>query len=129
MQGGTMKKTLIAATICLLAAAALLAADVSGTWNYKMPTPDGEMAATLTLKVDGETLTGTFEFEGGRKLEITNGTVKGNELKFTVKRDRPSGGFMTYEMTGTVEGDTIKGATKTQMDGQDATSEWSATRK
>ena len=124
-----MKRTLIAATLCLLSAALMIAADASGTWNYKMPTPDGELAATLTLKVDGETLTGTFEFEGGRKLEITNGTVKGNELKFTVKRDRPTGGSMVYEMTGTVDGDSIKGSTKTQMDGQDLTSEWSATRK
>ncbi len=86
------------------------------------------MGALLTLKVDGETLTGTFDFDG-RKLEISNGTVKGNELKFTVKRERPSGGTMVYEMAGTVDGDSIKGTTKTVMDGQEATSTWAAKRK
>lgn len=123
-----MRTARILLSLCLFAAVVCLAADVSGEWNFTMPTPQGEMGALLTLKADGETLTGTFDFEG-RKLEISNGTVKGNELKFTVKRERPSGGTMVYEMTGTVDGDSIKGTTKTVMDGQDATSTWAAKRK
>lgn len=121
---------LIAACLLIPAVFPLAAAtDVSGEWIFRMPTPNGEMEAALTLKVDGAKLTGTFVFNENRKLEISNGTVDGNKLKFTVKRDRPSGGFMVYEMTGIVEGDTIKGSTKTDMDGQEVTSEWSAKRK
>jgi hypothetical protein len=32
-------------------------------------------------------------------------------------------------MTGTVEGDQIKGKTETEMDGQNVSDEWSAKRK
>lgn len=125
-------KTAVQVAACILIAglaALAVAADVSGEWVFRMPTPNGEMEAKLTMKVDGNKLSGTFVFEGDRKLEISNGTVDGRKLKFTVKRDRPSGGFMIYEMTGAVEGDQIKGMTEADMDGQKVTQEWSAKRK
>jgi SAM-dependent methyltransferase len=102
---------------------------VAGEWIYRMPTPNGELEATLVLKTEGHTLTGTFTFPENRKLEISEGTVDGNQLKFTVRRDRPSGGVMIYKMTGTVEGDQIKGSAETDMDGQPVKIEWSAKRK
>jgi hypothetical protein len=103
--------------------------SVDGQWVYTMPTPNGDMDAQLTLKTNGNVLTGTFVFAENRRLEITEGTVDGNKLNFVVKRDRPSGGVMVYKMTGTVEGDQIKGATETSMDGQSMTQEWKAKRK
>jgi hypothetical protein len=122
---------LVSILFVLMSAGWALAQDVNldGEWVFTMPTPQGEMAAKLVLKTDGEKLSGTFTFEGDRKLEIEKGTVKGNKLDFTVKRDRPQGGVMIYKMTGTVEGSQIKGSTETDMDGQNVTSDWSAKRK
>jgi len=104
-------------------------AGVDGAWVYTMPTPNGELSAALTLKTEGEKLTGGFMFEGNRKLEITDGTVNGSELKFTVKRDRQSGGTLIYQMTAKVNGDTLDGKTTAEMDGQKLESTWSAKRK
>jgi hypothetical protein len=112
------------------ACAGLLMAQesISGTWTYRMDTPNGEVTAELILKVEGEKLTGKFTFEGNRVLNIENGTAKNNELKFTVKRDRESGGTMVYEMTGKVEGNKITGRATTTMDGSPAEMGWSASR-
>ena len=92
-----------------------------------MPGPGGmEVAADLTLQVDGEKLTGEFAFnDGSRKIAITDGTVKGGEVKFTVKRDRPQGGVMAYALTGKVDGDAMKGSASSEM----GNAEWTAKRK
>jgi len=102
---------------------------VDGEWLYRMPTPNGEVEARLVLKTEGQRLTGTFHFPENRRLEIQDGTIDGPQMKFTVRRDRPQGGVMVYKMTGTVEGDQIRGKTETEMDGQTVTQEWSAKRK
>ncbi len=105
------------------------ASPFDGAWIFSMSSPQGDVPADLTMKMENGKLTGTFVFEGGRKLEIVDGTVNGKTATFTVKRDRPSGGTMVYKMTGTVDGNNIKGTTATEMDGQAANAEWSAKRK
>jgi hypothetical protein len=52
---------LIGLLILTLLAVPVPAADVSGVWSLRLLTSDGESAAraTVTLKQDGETLTGT----------------------------------------------------------------------
>lgn len=115
--------------LVLCAASALLAQKIDGDWLYTMPSPNGEVTATLTLKSDGETLTGTFAFTETRKLAIQDGTIKGKEFKMKVKRDRPEGGSVVYEMTGTWDGNEIKGSSEAEMFGQKAKSEWTAKRK
>jgi SAM-dependent methyltransferase len=102
---------------------------VDGDWTFRMPTPQGDVEANLTLKTEGQRLSGTFLFGENRRLEIQDGTAEGKNLRFTVTRDRPQGGVMVYKMTGTVEGDQIKGKTETEMDGQNVSDEWSAKRK
>ncbi|HWR52599.1 MAG TPA: class I SAM-dependent methyltransferase [Bryobacteraceae bacterium] len=105
------------------------AASVDGDWNFRMPSPSGEVEAALTLKTEGNRLAGTFVFGENRKLHIQDGTVEDNKLRFTVRRDRAEGGVMVYKMTGTVDGAQIRGETETEMDGQPITQEWSAKRK
>ena len=104
-----------------------VAAD--GEWIFTMPTPNGEIQAQLTLKTDGKKLSGTFLFPENRRLEISDGTINGNQMNFTVRRDRQQGGFMVYKMTGTIDGGQVKGKTETEMDGRPITQEWSAKRK
>ena len=68
-----MKRLAIASLGALCLAEPLMAADVSGTWSLRLTTGDGESAprASVTLKQDGKTLTGTCE-------------IAGTEEKFTV---------------------------------------------
>jgi hypothetical protein len=55
------KSTLIITLISMLLLVPVKAADVSGVWFLRLLTKDGESAsrATVTLKQDGEKLTGT----------------------------------------------------------------------
>lgn len=108
-----------------------LAADsvVAGDWLYRMETPNGEVTADMKLKVDGFKLTGVISFGGETKLDIEEGSVDGNKLKFTLKRQRSQGGTMTYKMAAAVEGAKMTGSAETEIDGQPQTITWSATRK
>jgi hypothetical protein len=88
----------------------------------------GETNAEMMLKVEGEKLTGKIVFEGSRTLEITEGKVEGGALRFTIKRERPGGGSMTYRMAGKVDGQSMKGtATADEMSGGGEIA-WSAVR-
>ncbi|MBI4327829.1 MAG: hypothetical protein HY674_21575 [Chloroflexi bacterium] len=104
-------------------------ANLSGDWTWTMDTPNGPVSAALVLKAEGGMVTGKFARGENRWLEIQEGKVNGNEFSWTVKRDRPDGSILTYRMSGKVEGDKITGQAKTEMDGQESTSEWSAKRK
>lgn len=101
----------------------------AGEWTWTMETPNGATSAALILKQDGNRITGRFARSEDRWLEIENGKVNGNAFTWTVKRDRPDGGVMVYEMSGELAGDSIKAIAKTDFDGADATQEWEATRK
>jgi hypothetical protein len=113
--------------LCFLGLAAF-AESLDGEWKFSMMGPMGEVPATMALKVDGKTVTGTFDFSG-RKLTIENGTFEDGTLKMTVKRDRPQGGTAVYELTGKLSGDKIEGRTVTSFMGSESNAPWSAARK
>jgi len=110
-------------------AAASSQSGLTGEWAWTMETPNGPVTAALVLKQDGDKVTGKFQRDETRWLEIENGKVTGNEFSWIVKRDRPDGSTITYNMTGKVDGDTIKAKATTKLDGTDAMSEWTAKRK
>jgi hypothetical protein len=76
--------------------------DLTGKWAFEVVTENGTGNPMVTLKQEGEKLTGTYESQrgGARPLE---GTVKGDKVTFTVK----SGVDLNF--TGTVIGDTMTG--------------------
>ena len=53
------KKLLFVTTILLVVAFAALAADVSGKWTYEQEGRNGTRQVTITLKAEGNTLTGS----------------------------------------------------------------------
>jgi hypothetical protein len=96
-------------------------AKVAGTWEMTSEGPRGTMTQTLTIQQDGGTIKGTLE--GRRGPAPLEGSVTGNKISFTVKRETPNGTF-TLEYTGTVDGDSMKGNVHSErFDG-----EWTAKR-
>jgi hypothetical protein len=81
---------------------------IDGIYNITLKTPMGDQNAKLTLKTDGETLTGTSESAMTGVTELTDGMVKGNELTWTENAKTPMGP-LTFNMTATVNGDKISG--------------------
>jgi len=79
---------------------------VDGNWNLTMNTPMGERSATLSLKSEGGTLTGTQGAEGNT-AEIFDGTVDGSDVAWKVSITNPMP--LTLEFTGKVSGDDISG--------------------
>jgi hypothetical protein len=99
--------------------------DLSGEWTATMPGPNQEpVDLPFTLKQDGGKLTGKFERPDGRAMRIEDGS-----FSWRVKRDRPNGGFMVYEMSGRVEDGRLKGTTRTTMEGNPINLEWTAKRR
>ena len=88
---------------------------------------------TLALKQEGEKLTGKLSSPGrdgaARETEISEGTVKGADVAFSVTRefgDRK----MTSKYTGKLSGDTITGKVESKnRDGEDQSRDWTAKRE
>jgi hypothetical protein len=97
-----MRLTIATVTACVLAVATVLAADISGKWKGVVHTQQGDLALVFNFTVQGDTLGGTVEGPGGM-LDITDGTIKGDAIAFSVVLD--SANTITYE--GKVRGDEI----------------------
>ena len=119
-----------AVTVLLLTGLPALAADgVAGTWEWSVSTPNGQTyEQRATLKQDGEKLTGVVMGRNNQETEIKDGKVsKEGDISFTVTRER-QGQTMTTRYTGKVQGDTIKGKTERERDGQTQSRDWEAKR-
>jgi lysophospholipase L1-like esterase len=107
------------------------ASSAAGEWIWKMKGPnEEEVQGPLVLKVEGGgKVTGVFHTDAGRTMPIKEGSQIGDQLKLTVVRDRPQGGEMVYQMSGTVGTSSIAGSVTTEFNGQPVTQPWSAKRK
>ena len=97
-----------------LAAAGLMAADVTGVWTGTF-TPDGRDPgpAHLVLKQEGAKLTGTAGPRAEEQLQIQNGKVEDGKLTFEVADEKTTMKFVLK-----LEGDEIKGNVSRERDGQ-----------
>jgi len=110
---------LVVLAAMLLVAAPAQAADIGGDWSITVNSGQGPIPATLTLKVEGEKLTGVITGGEGGEMPL-EGTVKDNEFTFSFWY-----GEIPVTMTGKVDGDTIKGTF--DAGGQDG-GDWSGKR-
>ena len=112
-----MRKTsryfsLLAAVIVLCGAAIADAGqaaktDVTGKWVFAVETSAGSGTPTMTLKQDGEKLTGHYSGQLG-ETDVA-GTVKGSDIKITFTIDA-QGTTINFVYTGTLESkDAMKG--------------------
>ena len=108
------------AALALAFARPAAADDVSGKWKLTSKTPRGERVSEITLAQNGEKLTVTSKDREGNDVK-SEGTVKGAEITWTMKRTTPNGEFViTYK--GKVEGKTMSGTSETPM----GAGEWKA---
>jgi hypothetical protein len=80
---------------------------IDGTYNIEMSTPMGAQTGTLTLKTDGDSLSGSFSGARGEQ-SFSGGTVSGDDAAWTIEVSGPMG-QMKLEFKGTVSGDEISG--------------------
>jgi hypothetical protein len=91
--------------IAMLTVAAF-AADPTGVWKADYTTPNGtQRSSTFHLKADGEKLTGEVVSQMGES-EIKDGSVKGDDVSFSVVRS--FNGNVTMKYSGKVSADSIK---------------------
>jgi len=107
------KKLLFVTTLLLVVAFVAFAADVTGKWTYEQAGRNGGPArqVTITLKQDGNTLTGSVPGMGrggdAPPIEIKNGKIDGDKVSFDVVREM-QGNTITTKYEGTVSGDEMK---------------------
>jgi len=107
---GWLKAMAIAAIVAVSSIAVLAQAaktDVTGKWAFAVETAAGAGTPTITLKQDGEKLTGHYSGQLG-EADLT-GTIKGADFTFKFTVDA-QGNLLDVTYTGTVESkDALKG--------------------
>ena len=120
-------KALVAFSVLAVAAVAF-AEDPTGTWKWTSTFGNNTVESSAKLKAEGDKLTGTYIGRNNTETPITNGTFKDNTVKFDVVREF-NGNKFTIKYSGTVSGDTIKGKTSFDRDGQAQDRDWEAKRQ
>jgi hypothetical protein len=108
-----MRKALALAAIALVVSvrAAQAPVDLTGKWLFTVQTSAGNGTPTVTLKQEGDKLSGHYSSAQLGEVELA-GTVKGNEMKFTFGTE-VQGVHLDVVYTGTIESkDSLKGTMK-----------------
>jgi len=88
-------------------APAAAAGNITGVWDFAVETQAGSGTPVFTFKQDGENLSGSYKGQFG-EAPLT-GTVKGSDIKFTIKVNA-QGQDLTIVYTGKIEAkDSMKG--------------------
>ena len=103
------------------------AADATGTWTWTIERNGNTIETTLKLKQDGEKLTGTISGRQGSETAIEDGKVKDDTVSFKVTREFGDNKIV-FMYQGKLSGDSIKGETKWEREGEEQTREWEAKR-
>lgn len=109
--------------------------DPTGTWTWTTPGRDGGPArtSTLKLKLDGDKLTGAVSAPGrqggdARESAISEASLKGDEIAFTVKREF-NGNTFVAKYSGKISADSIKGKVEIERGGNTRSRDWEAKRE
>ncbi len=107
------KKLLFVMTLLLVVAIGAFGADLTGKWTYSMQGRDGTpREVTITLKQDGNTLTGEVPGMGrggqpGTAMKVENGKVDGDKFSLETKMEF-NGNTRVTKYEGTSTGSELK---------------------
>jgi hypothetical protein len=112
MRHRTIPVTAAALFVAVLAsvhvAAQAAKVDVTGKWTFTVQTDAGTGEPTVTLKQEGEKLTGHYSSQTLGEADLT-GTVKGQQIQFSFTANA-QGTSLEVKYSGTVESkDALKG--------------------
>ncbi len=102
-------------------------ADATGKWKWSYERNGQKVENTLTLKQDGDKLTGSVTGRSNTETAIEDGKIKDGEVSFKVTRER-DGTKYTMSYKGKVADDVIKGTTESERGGKKNSREWEAKR-
>ena len=97
--------------------------NVAGKWDLTISSQRGERTRPAQFKQDGQALTVIMPGRDGQEYEA-KGSVKGTAIEWSSTRETPRG-EITITFTGTIEGDSMKGAVEF---GTYGSGDWSAKR-
>lgn len=121
-----MKHFMLIFASLVLAAFTTFGADTTaaGIWKWSLAGQTGE--TVLTLKQDGEKLTGSYTNQFG-KAEITDATLKDGAITFKVKREFNGQAFV-IKYSDKLSADKITGKCEFDINGQTRALDWEAKR-
>jgi hypothetical protein len=127
-----MKRLVVAALVLAFAGPAGVSRaedkpNPTGAWKWTVTRGDQKQERTLKLKLEGDKLTGAYVGRDGKDTPIEDATFKDGEVAFKVTRERDGNKF-TVKYKGKVEGDTIKGKTEFERNGETQSRDWEAKR-
>lgn len=102
--------------------------NVTGDWELTFETQRGPTTMNINFKQEGEKLTVTTTGRQGEEIKA-EGTVKGNEIEWTITRSTERGEFK-QAFKGKIEGDTMSGQLSMQTPmGERGPIDWKAAKK
>jgi hypothetical protein len=109
-----------------LAGTALGADDPSGMWKWTVERNNQKREVTLTLKLEGDKLTGHMPGRNNTVTPIEEASFKDGTVAFAVTREF-NGVKRTTKYSGKLSADTITGKSEgTDRDGKAVTTDWVA---
>ncbi len=125
-----MRRLLAVTLVLSLGVAGLVQAkdkpNAAGAWKWSMTRNGETRETTLTLKMEGNKLTGTVTGRNG-ETPIQDAKCADGTVSFTVVREI-NGQKMATKYTGKISGDTIKGKRESERNGQTQSRDWEAKR-
>ena len=100
------KIAMVVALAAALGVSTFAQASVAGGWDLSINGPEGPIAASCTLKQEGEKITGTLESPQGT-VNVA-GEVKGKNVTMNFQVQTPQGN-LDIKVTGEVDGASMKG--------------------
>ena len=109
-----------------LTGTALGADDPTGTWKWQVKRGDRTIDLTLTLKLEGDKLTGHMPGPNNTVVPIDDASFKDGTVAFSSTRER-NGVKRTTKYSGKLSGDTITGESEgPDRDGKVTKNKWEA---
>lgn len=90
--------------------------SLDGVWDAVVNSPMGAQKSTLTLKVEGQSVTGESAADGGAAVPVLDGRIDGDKVSWSAEVTSPMKIKVDFE--GTLAGDKIEGVAKPGMFGK-----------
>ena len=98
-----------------------------GTWKWTTHIRERKLEFTVSLKLEGDKLTGKLSGRKGQGVDIHHGRYKNGEVSFEVERER-DGEKILSKFRGKLARESIRGHEVASVGTQEHTYEWTASR-